>query len=194
LPDQLELAPPFVVNIGGDFLGRSGKLPDHAAQFGLSIDGFELGRFRVFIAKIASGAWLRIIHAHELVFVFEHAGEVRPGKTTPTDYSFELPGKGPAPTRRNPSLIVLRHGQGRLAVLERWKGLTTSGDGVSVALAGLDEGGRMVGRYGLGNARPAKITAPRLDGKGNDIAIEEIVIDHEGLRVASSGAGRLRER
>lgn len=190
MPDQLEPAPPFVVSIGGDVLGRSGKLPAVAARFGLSIDGFELGRFGVFIAKIASGAWLRIIHAHELPFVFEHSGEFRPGKTTLTDYTFELPGTGCTPTRRNPSLIVLRHGQGRLAVLERWKGLTGAGDRVSVALAGLDEGGRMVGRYALGNARPAKIVAPKLDAKGTDIAIEEIVIDHEGLRVASSGSCR----
>jgi phage tail-like protein len=80
-----------------------------------------------------------------------------------------------------------------LAVLERWKGLTSSGATVSVVLAGLDEGGRMVARYALGNARPAKITAPMLDAKGNDVAIEEIVIEYEGLRIASSGSGRQRD-
>ena len=187
MPDEFVLPSRLVVTLGGYELGRGGRRSDHAPPFGLNIDGFELGRFGVLVAKIASGTWVRIIRARELPFVFEHAGEFRPAKTTPTDYTFELPGTGRALTRRKPSLLVFRHGRGRLAVLERWKGLTSSGATVSVALAGLDEGSRMIGRYALGNARPAKITAPKLNARGNDIAIEEIVIDHEGLRVESSG-------
>ena len=81
MPAPLVLAS---VTIGGYELGRGGKQADHRPPFGLNIDGFELGRFEVLIAKIASGAWVRVIRARELPFVFQHAGEFRPAKTTPT--------------------------------------------------------------------------------------------------------------
>jgi phage tail-like protein len=45
----------------------------------------------------------------------------------------------------------------------------------------IDGVGRVVGSWTLANSMVTKYTGPTLNGKGNDIAIEELEIAHEGL-------------
>lgn len=52
-----------------------------------------------------------------------------------------------------------------------------------LVLQRIDDGGRVVRSWSLTNATIAKYTGPTLRGKGNDIAIEELEIAHEGLRL-----------
>ena len=47
----------------------------------------------------------------------------------------------------------------------------------------IDGAGRMVASWSLANATITKYTGPLLSGKGNDVAIEELEIAHEGLRL-----------
>ena len=53
----------------------------------------------------------------------------------------------------------------------------------SVVIKLLDEHGRITATWRLANARPVKVTAPDLNSKGNDVAIEEIVIAYERLEI-----------
>ncbi len=46
-----------------------------------------------------------------------------------------------------------------------------------------DETGRAVQSWKLINARPVKYTGPTLSGKGNDVAIEELVLSSESIEI-----------
>jgi hypothetical protein len=170
---------------------RPGAL--NAARFSLTIDGHEVGRFEVLLAATALRAPPRIIQAHELPSVWGHAGEIRPGKWSATDHSFAVPDQGPQRAGGTPLTLVLKRGRARPTVLERWRNLATAGRTSRIVLSSLDAAGRPVARYDLGNARPGKITGATLDAKGGtDVAIEELVIEHEGVRLEPPASDRQR--
>src|SRR5690348_15436709 len=52
-----------------------------------------------------------------------------------------------------------------------------------VVLKQLDEHGRVIATWKLANARLLKVTAPDLNAKGNDVAMEEVVIAYERLEI-----------
>jgi phage tail-like protein len=49
----------------------------------------------------------------------------------------------------------------------------------------LDEAGRPTVTWTLANARPVKITGTDLKATGNEVALETLVVSHEGLSVAN---------
>ena len=56
---------------------------------------------------------------------------------------------------------------------------------IPVTISLLDEGGDPTMVWTLLNAWPTKITATDLSSEGNEVAIEEIEIVHEGLTIAN---------
>ena len=165
--------------------GRSDALT--AARFEITIDGHSFGRFATLIAAIAPGAAPRTIQVHELPQLWQHAGEFRPGKVSRTDHHFDVPSGGGQPERRAASTIILRRGVGRSA--PHWHTL----GGRSVALVGLGSAGSPVVHYGLSHAWIVKIVGPDLHASGGgDVAIEEIVIGHEGLCLMPGSGCRQR--
>jgi phage tail-like protein len=46
-----------------------------------------------------------------------------------------------------------------------------------------NEAGRPVQSWKLSGAKPQKYTGPTLGGKGNDVAIEELTLSHEGIEI-----------
>ncbi|MDR0683117.1 MAG: phage tail protein [Dysgonamonadaceae bacterium] len=55
----------------------------------------------------------------------------------------------------------------------------------SVTISLLDESGNPTMVWTLKNAWPSKITAPDLKSDGNEVAVETLVITHEGLTIAN---------
>jgi phage tail-like protein len=53
----------------------------------------------------------------------------------------------------------------------------------TIAIKLLDERGKAAATWTLTNARPIKVAAPDLKAKGNDVAIESIVIAYESLEI-----------
>lgn len=51
----------------------------------------------------------------------------------------------------------------------------------TVVVALLGRGGAIMARWQFVNAWPSKITAPELDADGNDVAVEELTLAHEGM-------------
>ena len=165
--------------------GRNDALT--AARFEITIDGHSFGRFETLFAAIAAGAAPRALQVHELPQLWQHAGEYRPGKVAQTDYHFDVPSRSGQPGRRAASTIILRRGIGRNA--PHWHAL----HGRNVVLVGLGPTGWPVVRYGLSRAWIVKITGPALHATGGgDVAMEEIVIGHEGVCLAPSGGCRDR--
>ncbi|HKE95926.1 MAG TPA: hypothetical protein VKB34_16580 [Povalibacter sp.] len=160
------------------------RVTSNAARFVLSLDGDVIGDFEVLIAATASHAAPRLIQPHELPLVFEHGGEFRPAKVSLRDHHFELPGTGTQPT------LVLKRAASQPLLIRRGSKLANPKHSARITLAAVDAAGRTLARHDLGT-RPLKITAPALQGKGaGDIAIEEIVIDHEGVRLEPAGSNR----
>ena len=155
-------------------------------QFEISLGGHTVGRFEVLVAATSPSAAPRTIHPHELPQLWQHAGDLRPGKITFADHSFELPGS--ARPIRHPSVsIVLKRGTGG-ASLQTWR--TSRGDAV---LTTVDPGGRPIAHHRLTGAWITKITGPALPAKGGgDIAIEEMVIACEGLSLLPHHKTRAR--
>lgn len=56
---------------------------------------------------------------------------------------------------------------------------------VPVTISLLDEGGKPVMVWTLANAWPTKITGTDLKSTGNEVAVETIVIAHEGLTISN---------
>jgi phage tail-like protein len=56
----------------------------------------------------------------------------------------------------------------------------------AVTISLLDEGGKATMVWTLANAWPTKITGTDLKSTGNEVAVETIVIAHEGLTVANA--------
>ncbi|HZF27809.1 MAG TPA: phage tail protein [Gammaproteobacteria bacterium] len=164
-----------------------------ASRYSLSIDGDEIGRFEVLMAATALRTPPRIIEAHELPSVWGHTGEIRSGKWSATDHGFAVPDKGPQRAGGTAITLVLKRGRARQTVLGRWRSFATAGRASRIVLSSLDAAGRPLARYDLGSARPGKITGATLDAKGGaDVAIEELVIDHEGVRLEPPGSDRQR--
>jgi len=57
---------------------------------------------------------------------------------------------------------------------------------VPVTISLLDEAGKPTMVWTLANAWPSKITGTDLKSDGNEVAVEQIVIAHEGLTIANS--------
>jgi hypothetical protein len=147
-----------------------------AARFQLTIDGHEVGRFETLFAAVAPGGPQRAFQVHELPLLWQHAGEFGPGKVAQSDPHFDLPSASGPPWRRPSSTIVLKRGTGSRASLARWQN-----HGGSVTLVALGAAGQPVGHYPLSHAWVVKIEGPSMNAKGgSDIAMEEIVIAHEG--------------
>ena len=66
-----------------------------------------------------------------------------------------------------------------------WGWYKHSGKPRTVIIKQLDARGKAVAKWTLTNARPVKVTAPDLEAKGNDVAIESIVIAYESLEITS---------
>jgi phage tail-like protein len=77
--------------------------------------------------------------------------------------------------------VTLKRGviAGNAAFWNWWKNAKSQ----SIVIKLLDDHGRVTATWKLANARPVKVTAPDLNGKGNDVAIEEIVIAYERLEI-----------
>jgi phage tail-like protein len=56
----------------------------------------------------------------------------------------------------------------------------------AVTISLLDEGGKPTMVWTLANAWPQKITGTDLKSTGNEVAVETIVISHEGLTIANA--------
>ena len=56
----------------------------------------------------------------------------------------------------------------------------------TVTIRLLDERGNPTMTWTLANVRPAKIAAPDLSATANDVAIESLELEHEGLSVAAT--------
>ena len=87
------------------------------------------------------------------------------------------------PGRAKYANVVLKRGvAGRLELFEWWKSVR---DGVldrrNVAIVLLDESRNPVQRWLLQSAWPAKVDYSRLEGLGNEIAIETLELAHEGF-------------
>ena len=79
--------------------------------------------------------------------------------------------------------VVLKRGiAGRTELFEWWKSVR---DGVvdrrNVAIVLLDEARSPVQRWRLRDAWPTKLSYSRLDGLGNEVAIETLELAHEGF-------------
>lgn len=79
--------------------------------------------------------------------------------------------------------VVLKRGiAGRMEIFEWWKSVR---DGVldrrNVTITLLDEARSPVQRWLLRNAWPAKLDYSRLEGLGNEVAIETLELAHEGF-------------
>lgn len=88
------------------------------------------------------------------------------------------------PGRLKYSDITLKRGVIRDGSLWQWRRLVETGNVADARTHGsiaLLDRGSPVASWQFVNAWPAKITGPELKGDGNDIAIEEIVIAHEGM-------------
>jgi phage tail-like protein len=58
---------------------------------------------------------------------------------------------------------------------------------VKVTISLLDENGKPTMVWTLANAWPTKITGTDLKSDGNEVAVETIEIEHEGLTIANKG-------
>ena len=158
-----------------------------AARFEITIDGHSFGRFEALVAAIAPGAAPRAFQVHELPQLWQHSGEFRLGKVVQADHHFDIPSGSGQPGRHAASTITLRRGIGRSA--PHWHALS----GRSVVLVGLGPTGWPIVRYGLSRAWIVKITGPALHATaGGDVAMEEIVIAHEGVCLVPSGGCQQR--
>ncbi len=67
----------------------------------------------------------------------------------------------------------------------KWRNKVETGDmksaRVGMAIVLIDEGGADTARWEFVNAWPSKYKGPDLSAKGNDVAIEEVTIVHEGM-------------
>jgi len=97
-----------------------------------------------------------------------------------------------AQLRRIPSLhkvgdITLKHGIDTNQELWRWRNQVVDGNVDTARKHGsivlFDYEGTPVATYTIINAWPTKYHAPNLDAGANEVALEEIVIVHEGLEL-----------
>ena len=64
-----------------------------------------------------------------------------------------------------------------------WNWQKHSGNPKKIVIKRLDERGKAAATWTLTNARVIKLAAPDLNAKGNEVAIEEIVIAYESLEI-----------
>jgi len=80
--------------------------------------------------------------------------------------------------------IVLKRGITGDSSLWHWRRMVETGNIADARSNGkilLLDRGTPVATWRFANAWPAKLTGPQLDGKGNDVATETLVIAHEGF-------------
>jgi phage tail-like protein len=79
--------------------------------------------------------------------------------------------------------VVLERGiSGRTELFQWWKSVRDgASDRRNIAIVLLDEARTPVQRWLLRNAWPTKLSYSRLDGLGNEIAIETLELAHEGF-------------
>jgi hypothetical protein len=131
-----------------------------AARFSISIDGVELGRFAYLATETAPGGGARNLEPHELSHVIQQqGGSVR---------------KSLGRVKWPP--LVLKKGFAEHTALMRFK---MANGTRRVTLATLDASGRPGPAITLLKAKVA--TATEGAKSGGDVAIEELVLAHEGL-------------
>jgi len=130
------------------------------AQFSISIDGVELGRFGYIATETKQGTGARTLESHELAHVMQQqAAAVRSSL-----------GRLKWPP------LVLKQGVVEQTALTRFK---LANGTRRVTLSTLDASGRPGPAIALLRARVARATeGPK---SGGDVAIEELVLVHEGV-------------
>jgi phage tail-like protein len=82
--------------------------------------------------------------------------------------------------------ITLKRGVVDASNLSNWIEVARSGGAAgkrNVVMTLRDETGKSVMSWRLSNTSPKKYTGPTLGGKGNDLAIEELVLSPEGIEL-----------
>lgn len=133
--------------------------PISASRFSISVDGVQIGSFAELTAAIAPGSAPRNVQPHELAHVAQQARA----------------GAKRFPTLVKGSLITLKRGVMKSSVWMRMQQPTTGSSAtVMVFTAGNTAQGLKLLR-----ARIDRSTAGRQNG--GDVAIEELVLSHEGF-------------
>jgi len=90
--------------------------------------------------------------------------------------------------------VILKRGLTRTSDLWAWFNLIGQGayaQRLNVTITMFDQGGRGVFSWTLFKAMPVKFKAPDLNGVGNEVAIEELHLVHEGMGRISSAINEL---
>ena len=94
------------------------------------------------------------------------------------------------PTLQKLGYVTLKRGTVTMNVtLFNWLIAGINRDAVqraTVTIKLLDERGNPTMTWTLANVRPTKIAAPDLSATGNDVAIESLELEHEGLSIAAT--------
>ena len=90
------------------------------------------------------------------------------------------------PGLRKYSSVTLKRGvtTGGNAFLKWLSGARTArGERRDLVVTLLDETGKRKAKWKVRNCYPVKVTGPALEAKGNEVAIEELELAHEGIEV-----------
>ena len=90
--------------------------------------------------------------------------------------------------RRMPGLsrfnnITLKRGMTRDSDFSKWLLAAAGSPPRDLSISLRDEEGKRVLAWRLARARPIKVVGPRLEAKANEVAMEEVELAHEGLRL-----------
>lgn len=96
----------------------------------------------------------------------------------------EVLGIGFEPEKRRVTEVTLRRGAGVDDALWRW---ARKPERRTVVITLLNPAREVVCRYVLQNAMPIKVSGPDLNARGNEVAIEEVVLSAEGIEVEHRG-------
>ena len=96
----------------------------------------------------------------------------------------EVLGIGFEPEKRRVTEVTLRRGAGVDDALWRW---ARTPERRTVVITLLNPAREVVCRYVLQNAMPIKVSGPDLNARGNEVAIEEVVLSAEGIEVEHRG-------
>ena len=130
--------------------------------------------FRVEIDGLASTSFTEVVVPDAWIDVVEYREGAEPASS----------GR-PVPGRVHYANVVLRRGISGNLDLYHWFDETRRGQlhrrNVSIVLE--DAVHQPVRRWLVHNAWPSKYAGPVLDGKGNDVVIEEIELTHDGIEI-----------
>jgi phage tail-like protein len=142
---------------------------------GVLVDPYPGYNFHVEIDGISRGAFEEVTGLDSTVDVVEY----REGGWNTTPHKF--------PGQTKHANIVLKHGMASDRDLTNWHQNVVEGtiDRRNGSVILLDRRGTEVARWNFIRAWPTKYTAPSLNAKTSDIAIETLELAHEGLERVS---------